>query len=665
VNWVHLGLVAQMVLVVVAVVAATIVSDEHRNLVGGVACGALASIGAFTGALALAGRSGDLVIKTALPWLPLTLEPNRLGGLFILIAGLVGLAGSIFGIGYATGPSASRTGWSALAVFLFGMLLVPAAADALSFLMAWELMALASTVLVLADQGSRPLVRSAALWYSAMTHLSFVLLLAGFAILAAQGGGTSFAQMAHVDSSAIPASVAFVLLTLGFATKAGVVPLHVWLPRAHPEAPSHVSALMSAAMVKMGIYGALLTALRLLPAGPGWWGGLLLALGAVSALYGILQASVTSDLKRLLAYSTSENTGLMFLALGAAMITGSIGLTAASEAALVACLLLAVSHAAFKSTLFFGAGSVLHSTGERDLDRLGGLNTRMPWTSGTFGAAALAAAALPITSGLVAEWVLLQALIHSGAPGNRILAIVMPISVAVVALTAGLALLTFVKAYGVGFLARPRSRGAADAHEATLTMRTSLVAGAVAVVVLGLFAGPVANVLAETVGATTVQRTGLFGLRLVGLGAQINPMALALLTIVLLAPVLLAVALAARGRTRRQTDLVWGSGGVRMSPRMQYTATSYAEPLVRVFDDALQPVRDVEVTPLQESRYLVERVQFRQSVTDVVEQRAYLPLISAARFVGRHAARLQNGSIHRYLGYSFAALIVVLIVVSL
>ena len=302
----------------------------------------------------------------------------------MVVAGAVGAVAAVYAIGYAEGPASSRTAWASLPAFLASMQLVPAAGDAVSFLLLWELMALASTVLVLTDHRDRAEVRQAALWYAALTQLSFVFLLLGFAVLAVQAGGVDFDLMSALDSGSTSASVAFVLLAAGFATKAGLVPVHVWLPRAHPAAPSHVSAVMSAAMVKMGVYGALLVCLRLLPAGPSWWGLLLLAFGAVSAVYGILQASVTSDLKRLLAYSTTENVGLMFLALGTALLLRSVGVGGPADSAVAACLLLVASHAAFKSTLFLAAGSVLHGSGERNLDRMGGLAPGCrspPWRS--------------------------------------------------------------------------------------------------------------------------------------------------------------------------------------------------------------------------------------------------------------------------------------------
>ena len=664
------GIAAQLLVAAVAVLVATLAPARVRSPLAGAACAALGVAGAITGLMAMTGGDAGsglripVTLPLGLPLEPLLLAPDRLGGVFMALAGAVAAVAAVYGIGYATGPAASRSGWMAFAVFILGMQLVPAAADVVSFLVAWETMAIGSTVLLLADHAARSEVVRATQWYAVMTHASFLLLLAGFSVLVAETGGTSFATIGAARVSGAPASVAFVLLLGGFATKAGLVPVHVWLPRAHPEAPSHVSAAMSAAMVKMGVYGVLLAALRLLPQGPAWWAVLLLLLALASALYGILQASVATDLKRLLAYSTTENVGLILVAVAVGLLLGGAGDEPVADVALTAALLLTISHAAFKTVLFLGAGSILHGTGERDLDRLGGLARVMPTTSLAFGIAALGAAALPVTSGFASEWVLLQSLIHGGGRDDVALAILLPVTVAVVALTAGLALLTFVKAYGIAFLARPRSPAAQRGHEAGRAMQAAMLLGAAAVVGLGLAPGPVAAGLAGAVGASGIEVVGGLGVSLPAVDALLDPVFLVLLAAIVLAPVVVVHVAAARRAPRRDVDLPWGCGGVRVSPRMQYTATSYAEPLVRVFDDALQPSRDVEVSHADESRYLVSQVRFRQRVTDLVADRVYEPVVRAALRIGEGARRIQNGSIHRYLGFSFTALVLVLLAVT-
>jgi hydrogenase-4 component B len=667
-NFVDAGLYGLLGFGALAVVAAIVLSGRARNVIAGLAVMASGLSSALTGTVVLLGFTGTgLAVPIALPLVggldPLVLAPDRLGGFFMLLAGLVLAASALFGIGYAHGPAASRTGWTAFAAFAVGVELVPAAGDAITFLLAWELMALGSTVLLLADHASRQAVRTATIWYAVMTHLSFLLLLAGFGVLINAAGGTSWSRMVGIAEPT--ASLAFALLVAGFATKAGLVPVHVWLPRAHPEAPSHASAAMSAAMVKMGIYGILLVTLRLLPTGGSWWAVVLVALGAMSALYGILQASVQSDLKRLLAYSTTENVGLITTAIGVGLLLRGSGQSAAADVALVAALLLAISHAAFKTVLFLGAGAVLHATGERDLDQLGGLASRMPITALTFGVGALGAAALPVTSGFVAEWVLLQALIHADAKADRLLAVVMPITMAVVALTIGLGLLTFVKAAGIGFLARPRSSAAAQAHEVGFTMRLALLGSAGLTLGLGLIPGPLTQLLAGAVGATGIATSGLTGLELGGLGVVVlNPLALTALTIVLLAAVLVVNVLAARKHPRRNVDLPWGCGGERTSPRMEYNATSYSEPLARVFGASLHTRHSMEVEHPEDAPLLVSGIAFSHETVDLVEERVYLPAARLAERFGDVARTLQNGSIHRYIGFSFAALLLVLVLVT-
>lgn len=665
------GLLAQFVLASIAVTLALVVPAGMRSLYAGIACALTAAAGVVTGALVLAGVQGSLTLVLALPVDPLVFEPTRLGGLFMVVISAVGVLVSIFGIGYAHGAAAARTSWASLAFFLLGMQMVPAAADSVSFLLMWETMALGSTILLVAEHRNRREVSSAAIWYSAMSHLSFLLLLGGFGVLSASVGSTSLAMVDPSVAHSPAGGLAFVLLIVGFGSKAGLVPVHVWLPRAHPEAPSHISAAMSAAMVTVGAYGALLVCVRLLHDGPLWWGLAIMIFGGVSAVYGILQASVSSNLKVLLAHSTTENMGLVFLAIGASVLLRGYGATASADAALLAALLLTVSHALFKATLFLGAGAIQHATGDVNLDRLGGLLRRMPWTAATFGVAAMAAAALPITSGFVAEWTLLQSLIHGsptgGMPVSVAVAVAMPLGVAVVALTAGLALLTFVKAYGIAFLARSRS---ADntATEVPVGMRIPMVVGAVAIVAVALLPGPVAELVASTMHTTRVpivHTVGAGGISIPGIGVLLDPVALGVLAALIVVPIVLLVLILSRRHRTRLSALPWGGGGSRARPRMQYTATSYAEPLVRVFDNVLKPSRDVQVTHLGESRYMVQRVQVEQRVTDVIESRLYRPFLNRVQRFGKLARRLQNGSIHRYLGYSFAALLIVLVVVAI
>lgn len=665
----------------------------------------------LAGAGALGGQLWSLTVGHLLPLSSAVLAVDPLSGAFMLLIGGVSVAAGVYSIGYtspgsvhagpdddaaassggttvgdaavrASGPThpagsgaASRTTQAMLPIFVASMLLVPAAANITTFLILWELMALSSLALVLSEHRDRPAVREAGLWYAAMTQAGLVAILLGLVVFAAGAGGESFTALREGAASLSPAtrSLVFVLAFVGFGSKAGMVPLHVWLPRAHPEAPSHVSALMSAAMVKLGVYGLIRVWFDLLGGGPGWWGVLVLALGALSALYGVLQASVSTDLKRLLGYSTTENVGLILMAIGAAAMFAADGNRSLASLLMAAALLHSVNHAGFKTLLFLGAGSVLRATGLRDLDRLGGLAARMPVTTALAGFGALAAAALPPGNGFVSEWLLLQGLIHSlsgtGPPGV-VVAVTMPLAVGVVALTAGLGVVTYVKAFGVGFLARPRSAPAAAAIESPLSMRVAMTMAALACAALALAPSATARPLTRVVAVLPTVRDGApvggdaVTLRLAGITGSMSPLLIALG----LAGGMIVIAVLARwvaGGLPRRSAPLWGSGGTRLNPRMEYTATSFAEPLTRVFDDVLRPEHDLDVTHHLESQYLIESVRFRQRVPDRIEARLYPPVLAAASWWGLYARRLQNGSVHRYLAYGFVGLLAVLIVVGL
>lgn len=457
---------------------------------------------------------------------------------------------------------------------------------------------------------------------------------------------------------------------IGFGSKAGIVPLHAWLPRAHPEAPSNVSALMSAAMVNLGIYGIVRVGFDLLAgADTGWWWLLVLGLGAGSAVYGILQAAVGTNLKRLLGNSTTENMGLVLIGVGAAGFFGTTGNLPLAGLALAAALLHLVNHAAFKTVLFQAAGAVVAATGRRDLDDLGGLNTRMPATTTAFGIGALAASALPPGAAFVSEWLLLQALIH-GLPAAGVAgAIVLPLAVAAVALTAGLAVATFVKAFGIGFLAKPRTVEAERATERPAAMLAGMGLAATACVALALAPTLVLPTLGAVAGGTVgapdpVQVQGLT-IELVGVAGSLSPL---MLTLALLLGMVAALAGVRALATRRQARAarLWDCGGGPLSARMEYTATSFAEPLQRVFDDVVRAEHDIDVTHHDEARYLVQQIEYRRRVPDRIERRLYQPVLQAVAAWGRAGRRLSTGSVHRSLGYGFATLcgLLILLVVT-
>lgn len=617
--------------------------------------------------LGLAGVLGpprSVQIGWLIPLVGVVLQLDPLGGFFMALTGAVALPIGVYSIGYARRAHLRGFALPVLPAFVAAMLLVPAAASVSTFLLAWELMAIASLILVAAEHNRRA-VRSAVVFYAVMTQLGFVAILLGLMLLSAAGGADRFADLSSVPPGVRTA--VFVLTLAGFGAKAGLLPLHAWLPRAHPEAPSPVSALMSAAMVNLGIYGFIRFDLQMLGPGPRWWGVTLLVVGGVSAVYGVLQASVATDLKRLLAYSTVENMGLICLALGAATMLAASGVTSAATVAMAAALLHLWAHAGFKCLGFLSAGSVLAATGLRDLDRLGGLVRRMPATSILFGVAALGASGLPLGAGFVSEWLLVQSLIHARVHHDTLVALATPLAVGAVALTTGLGVAAMVKAFGIGFLARPRSAAATDAREVPTSMLIGMFGAAGACVVLAVapcvLAAPLRRVLAALPASADSELAGLGTvLRLPGLAGSIAP---GLIAALLFVAVLVAVGVAqwgARHRPEPATLPLWACGANDLTVRMQYTATSFAEPLQRVFDDVLRPDTDVEVTPIEESQYLVAKVAYRARIADAVQDLLYTPVMRAVAACAQVVRRAHTGSVHLYLAYGALGVLIVLLV---
>jgi len=668
------GLGAAGVVGVLSSLAAIVLPAAKRPAAVGAGTALTGAAGAVAGVAALAGDPVSVALPGLLPLFGVSLALDALGGVFVAVTGGVAVAVGVYGISYSRSHGLDARGVQAVfPLFVVAMLLVPAAGSVGTFLLCWELMALTSLLLVVAEHRRRPEVARAGRWYAVMTHLGFVAVLMGLLVLAAHAADDSFPALREAGRHLSPglAGLVFVVTLLGFASKAGIVPLHAWLPRAHPEAPSHVSALMSAAMVSLGVYGIVRVGFDLLGGGALWWWLLVLALGAVSAVYGILQAAMSTDLKRLLGQSTTENMGLVLVGIGAAGLFATAGDRVLAGLALAAALLHVVNHAAFKTLLFLAAGSVVHATGTRDLDALGGLRLGMPRTTAAFGLGALAASALPPGTAFVSEWLLLQTLIHglpaTGNGGGTAAAIVMPLAVAAVALTAGLSVATFVKAFGVGFLAKPRSAAAERARESPPSMVAGMGLAGLACVVLALLPAVVLPAVAAASGVVLgpgdPALSGAVTLRLAGITGALSPLVLTLALVTALIVAVATVRVVAARRTRR-TARLWDCGGGPMSARMEYTATSFAEPLQRVFDDVVRPEQDVDVTHHEESRYLVRAVEYRRKVPDRIERRLYEPVLALVAAWGRVGRRLASGSVHRYLGYGFYTLCGLLILLA-
>jgi len=615
------------------------------------------------------------VIATGTPWTsgltprlgPLggfSVTVDRLGALFLGLVGFVGGPSALYGLGYLRDEDQHPAGRLQLAlfnVFLAAMCLVSAADNVFTFLFGWELMALASYGLVVSDTSSRESA-AAGVWYAGMTQAGFVALLAAFFTLA-HGTTLDFSAIrdhARAMSSTAQISV-FALALFAFGSKAGLVPLHVWLPRAHPAAPSHVSALMSAAMVKLGVYGCIRVLFDLLPAGPAWWGGVILVAGLVTAVTGVLYSVTESHLKRVLAYSTIENIGIVFVGIGFALLMRGYGHENLAAIGLVVALLHVLNHAAVKALLFFASGAVVQQVGSGSLEAYGGLVKRMPQTAVFCCIGALSLAALPPFNGFVSEWLTFQFLVGGARHTAPELAILLPLALGGLALTVGLAAVAAVRLFGITFLALPRTSAAASATECAASMRFAMALMAVVCVGAG-----VVPALALAAPSAVARDLGLPGASLDGalavvfplVGSQLRPLAIALALGVTAA--LIATPVAWRRRTIQKSD-AWNCGRIAQSARTEYTAASFAEPLRRVFVGFYRPTHQVTIDTHPVSTYFVRSIAYRGALAPWLEQAIYVPLVRLVARVASRTRRVQGGSIHAYLAYVAAALIVMLL----
>ena len=642
----------------------------------GPASRALASAGAAVGALAAAALGAcalltDVPLAIVSPILPLTglaLRLDGLGGFFLVLIGVAGSASAMYGFGYAVaydGRARGRMLGAMVNVLLLALTVQVMADNALTFLLAWEVMSLAAYFTVLTEHERAEAVR-AANWYLAVTHVGFAAIVAIFFLLAPGDPSVAFGSMRGATLPSGVRHAVFLLALVGFGSKAGLVPLHVWLPMAHPVAPSHVSALMSGVVIKMGVYGFLRVVVDILGGGPMWWGALTLAVGAISAMVGILYALMDADLKRLLAFSSVENIGIVFIGLGTGLTLHAYGLHDVAALAFVGALYHSLNHACFKTLLFMGAGAVVHAVGTRSMEAAGGLIRRMPWTALSFLVGAAAIAALPPLNGFASEWLIFQSLLGTSAIPDAGVAAVMPVAVALLALTSGLAAACFVRAFGITFLAIPRSPAAEAAHEVAPSMRVPMLILAAACVLLGV--GPViavpfiARALRGLPGLADHGATFVTGLTVeVGGGTtHISPSLLGVLLVTLLACVLVGLRLA-RADRRLRLGATWGCGRIGQTPRMQYTATAFAEPLRRIFAELYRPTEDLSVDHHPESRYFVRSIRYASDVRPWFETMLYAPVLGALRAVAGHVRWVQAGSLHLYLLYMTVGLLLLLL----
>jgi formate hydrogenlyase subunit 3/multisubunit Na+/H+ antiporter MnhD subunit len=603
-----------------------------------------------------------LVLPLGLPDLPFHLRLDPLAAFFLLLLGGVGAGISIYARGYFRDESAGRLRLICLQyhVFLAAMAFVILADDAYLFMVAWETMALASYFLVTTDHRV-PAIRSAGFLYLLIAHIGAIAILLCFGLLHGGHGNYSFAALRTAELTPFWAHVAFALAFVGFGAKAGVIPLHAWLPEAHPAAPSPVSALMSGVMIKTAIYGLVRVAYDLI-GGVYWqWGVAVLLVGAGTMLFGVLFALMQHDLKRLLAYHSVENIGIILLGLGMSLVFFGFGHPEAGALGLVAALYHTLNHAVFKGLLFLGAGSILHATGLRDLNHMGGLARSMPATAFHFLVGALAISALPPLNGFVSEWLTFQAALQAPLLEHGVVRSLLPLFAATLALAGALTAMCFVKVYGVAFLGQPRGKAKASG-DAGASERLGLAWLSAACLVLGLFPTAMlqmlnqvgASLTGHSLSAEALQSGWLWLVPTHPAEASYSPL---IFFVVVLGVVLLTVRLVRvfyHGRVRRADP--WDCGFPEQTPRMQDTADAFGQPIGLVFGPLYLMKRSVPKPEDPAPKYSMK-------VDDRHWPWLYLPVARAVEFVSAKIGLLQRGRISTYLLYSFLTLIALLVFV--
>jgi hydrogenase-4 component B len=664
-----LALACAAVLIATAALALAIQDPTRaRQAVYGI-CLIASSALLVTAVLALLGiprTPSTAILPLGIPWLGARFRLDALSAFFLAVVALGAAAASLFALGYGRHEAAPRRVLPFYPAFLAGMCIVVLADDAFTFLVSWEFMSLSSWALVMAHQRVPDNVRAGYV-YLIMASFGTLALLLMFGLFAGPEGSYAFADMREAQLSSGVAAGVLVLALIGAGSKAGLVPLHVWLPLAHPAAPSHVSALMSGVMTKVAVYGFVRIVFDLLGTPAWWWSMVVLALGGITAVMGVLYALMQHDLKRLLAYHTVENIGIIFIGLGLALAFEAHGMVLAAALALTAGLLHVFNHSIFKSLLFFGAGAVLTTTGERDMEHLGGLIHRMPQTAFVFLVGCAAISALPPLNGFVSEWLTFQAILLSPQIPSWGLKLLVPAVGALLALSAALAAACFVKAFGVTFLGRARTPTAAHARE---TDRFSLAAMfllaalcLVAGILPGAFIDALAPVVQSLVGARMPAQSGVEWLSIVPVAeSRSSYNGLLVFLFMLLSGTLAAWAIHRWASDKVRRAPPWDCGYPDTSPATQYTASSFAQPIRRVFGAVVFRAREHVDMPAPGA---LEPARLTVDMRDPVWDSLYAPVAAGVSFAADRLNHLQFLTIRQFLSLVFAALVLLLLVLAI
>ena len=597
----------------------------------------------------------------------LLLDPLSL--FFLSVIFLISLPAAIYSFSYLKGGYSSAKiilSWFLFFAFILSMAMVVSVSNCLIFLVFWEIMSLVSYFLVVFDTEHEKSIQ-AGMIYIVMTHIGTAFLIAAFLLMYKYANSFDFFAIKSA-CQAMPVqtkNLVFLLLLVGFGTKSGIVPLHIWLPYAHPQAPSHISSIMSGVMIKTGIYGIIRFVIFILGVNSSWWGILILILAVISCLVGVIYALMEHDIKRLLAYHSVENIGIILLGTGLAMFFLSINMPYLAVFSLIAGLYHLINHAIFKGLLFLCAGSVYKATGTRDIEKLGGLIKKMPQTAAYFLIGAMAISALPPLNGFVSEWLTLQAFFLGAlniAGGAKLF---LGICAAMLALTGGLAAACFVKAFGITFLAQPRGHYAKDAKEASLSMRAGMFFLALLTVIFGLGAAAIMKLLARVASAATgIDISNMkFSLNSFTLSPQISQsiyLSTPLLTLVLVVLGITGFSVyTALGRRKSVIYKTWDCGYYKLDSRNEYTATAFSKPFRIAFSFFLLPYRKQE--KIRESFYHVKSFTYETHTTKVFKKYIYDPALALVFKLAKSMRRIQPGSIHLYLGYIFVTVLLLII----
>ncbi len=616
-------------------------------------------------ALISAAPPEQSVLPLGLPWLGGHFRVDALSAFFLLVVNGAGVLISVYALEYGAHDEEPGRVLPFYPLFLAAMNLVLAADDAFVFLVSWEVMSVASWLLVLSTHRQAE-TRPAAFLYLVMASFGTGALLLAFGLLSSGAGSYAFEALRGAGLDPTKAAIVFGLALVGAGSKAGLVPLHVWLPPAHSAAPSHVSALMSGIMTKVALYGLVRILFDLMGTPPWWWGVVVLIVGGITALMGVLYAVMQHDLKRLLAYHTVENIGIIVIGLGLALAFRANRLDALAGLALVAALLHVFNHAMFKSLLFLGAGAVLVATHERDMEHLGGLIHRMPRTAFVFLIGSVAISALPPFNGFVSEWLTFQAILDGSLLPQWLLKFAVPVVGAMLALSAALAAVCFVKAFGVVFLGRPRTKAAAEAREVGARMVAPMAIFAAICTLVGIapialvsLLRPVTAMLLPGSGTALAESSVLW---LVPFDAERSSYSglTILVAIALLAGVLvLAIHRLASSRARRSAP--WDCGFPDPRTETQYTAGSFAQPIRRIFGSTAFAARErVDMPEPGDGR----PAGFEVTLRDPAWEGIYGPIARLITTIADRMNVLQFQTIRRYLSLMFAALVLLLLIVA-